>query len=181
MSRDTRNGTPGVRATFADLDHARKAVDALERAGIDAAHISLTGPAIEEAEAHTQTGTRDARVARRVGGRVLIGAVAGAFAGTVLGLIVVAWADGGSLALSIAILGGGLLGATFGAVTGGVSALPMTEEWDLTYDETRRSQSVVAVSSEDPGDVEKATDALSRVEPVRIERVDSGGGRRLAG
>lgn len=172
-----------VIATFPDPAHARKAVDALERAGIDAGNIVLSGPAIEEADSHAATRRRDARVTRRVATRAatraVLGLVVGTMAGAGVGLLVVAVADAGALALSLAVIGGAFGGGVLGVMTGGISALPMTEAWDLTYDAVRQGRAVIGVHSEDPGDVEKAVGALSHVQPVRLERFDRTG-RRLA-
>ena len=76
-----------VIGVFPDMAAARKAMDALERAGIDAVHISLLGPGAEEASARADTRERDENVAVDMGKRTGVGVAAGAAAGGIAGLI----------------------------------------------------------------------------------------------
>jgi hypothetical protein len=52
-----------VLATFLDMSAARRAVQALQMAGIDAARISLYGPAADEAAASVALADADSRFA----------------------------------------------------------------------------------------------------------------------
>ena len=102
-----------VIGVFPDMVAARKAMDALERAGIDAVHISLLGPRAEEASSRADTRERDENVAVDVGKRTGIGAAAGAAAGGIAGLIA------GAVAFAIPgvgpVIGAGLWAAAWQA------------------------------------------------------------------
>ncbi len=76
-----------VVATYPDMASARKALDALEKAGVDGEDISLLGRHAEAAAADTETRFRDAHLVGDVSEKALkggaVGSVAGAIAGTV--------------------------------------------------------------------------------------------------
>src|SRR5437867_11945859 len=56
-----------VVAVYPDMEAARKAVDALERAGVEAGNISLLGKRVEEAAGNVDTRNRDDRMVKHVG------------------------------------------------------------------------------------------------------------------
>src|SRR5260370_11737646 len=76
-----------VVATYCDMPAARKAFDALERAGVDGDDISLLGPHADAAAAEAETRERDAHLVGDVGQKAMkggaIGSIPGAVAGTV--------------------------------------------------------------------------------------------------
>src|SRR5437016_7765152 len=80
-----------VVATYPDMDTARKALKALERAGVDGDDISLLGRQADVVAAEEDTRERDAHltgdVTKKVAEGGAIGTVAGAVVGTVAFLI----------------------------------------------------------------------------------------------
>ncbi len=173
-------------AAFREMSEARKALDALERGGIDAAEISLLGPAAEEAAEHLDTRERDAGVAGRVGTRATVGAVAGGatggLAGFLAGLAAFAIPGAGPVigaGVWAATIGGAVAGGSVGGVIGGYSAVDMTEAYELTYESVRAGRVLVGVHSDEPDDVEKGEEILRKLEPLSINRFDASG-RRVA-
>lgn len=166
--------TSELRAAYPNMERARRAIDALERAGVDGGHIALAGDTAEEAATDTDTRVPDERVTRRVGKRAIIGALAGAVVGTVVGLLLGVALSGG--ALWGAVMGGFLVGGTVGGILGGVSSLDMSEAWELTQHPARGGPVHVSVHSEDPDELARAEEALLGESPISIhpERVRPG-------
>jgi len=175
-----------VVAAYLDMDAARKAMDALERGGIDAVHVSLLGPAAEEAAEQADTRERDERVTQHVGKRVGIGAAAGTAAGGIAGLIAgaVAFAIPGvgpviGAGVWAAVAAGGVAGGAIGGFIGGVSSFDMSEAWELTHQTVKHGHVLVGVHSDDPAEVDRGDEILRGEHPVRIHRFDREG-RRLS-
>jgi hypothetical protein len=176
-----------VLAVFPDMDAARQAIDGLERAGIDAGHISLLGPGAEREAGDTDTTERDVEATGHVGGRALAGGAAGTAAGGAVGFLA------GLVAFSIPgvgpVIGAGVWAATaagaigggaVGGVLGGISSVGMTPAWELTHGHVRGGRVVVGVHSEDEEEMGRAEESLRKLDPVAIERFDSRG-QRLTG
>jgi hypothetical protein len=173
-----------VVASFPDMESGAAAVDALERGGIDGASISLLGKAVEEAAAETETTERDAGVAERVGKRAAIGAAAGTAAGGLTGFLagLAAFAIPGvgpvvGTGVWAATAAGAVAGGGVGGVVGGVSAIDMTEAWELTQEAVRAGRVMVGVHSEDRAISEKGEEILRRRDPLRVDRYDRQGRR----
>jgi hypothetical protein len=176
-----------VVAAYSEMSQARKALDALESGGIDAAEISLLGPAAEEAAEHLDTRERDAGVAGRVGTRATVGAIAGGatggLAGFLAGLAAFAIPGAGPVigaGVWAATIGGAVAGGSVGGVIGGYSAVDMTEAYELTYESVRAGRVLVGVHSDDPDHVDKGEAILRQLEPLSVSRFDASG-RRLPG
>jgi hypothetical protein len=177
-----------VLAAFPDMQRAREAIDALERAGIEAAKISLLGPAAEEAAENLDTRERDAGMAGRVGSRATMGAVAGGATGGLAGFLagLAAFAIPGvgpvlGAGVWAATIGGAVAGGSVGGVIGGYSAVDMSEAYELTYDSVRAGRVVVGVHSEDPAHVEKGEEVLRKLDPVRVDHFEANGRRPQQG
>jgi hypothetical protein len=173
-----------VVAVYSDMETARKAIDALERGGVEAGQISLLGKRVDEAAGDVDTRTRDERMAKHVGKRAAAGAAAGTAAGGVAGFIA------GAVAFAIPGVGpvlgagvwastaaGAVAGGSVGGVVGGVSSLDMTEAWELTYESVSGGRVLVGVHSDDPGDVDRSEQVLRDHDAIRVERFDSTGKR----
>jgi hypothetical protein len=174
-----------VVAVFSGMPEARQALDALEAAGIDAAEISLLGPAAEEAGEHLDTRERDAGVTGRVGKRATVGAVAGGATGGLAGFLAGLAAFGipgvGPVigaGVWAATIGGAVAGGSVGGVIGGYSAVDMNEAYELTYESVRAGRVLVGAHSEDPAHVDKGEEVLRRLDPLSMDRFDRTG-RRL--
>jgi hypothetical protein len=173
-----------VMAVLPGMPEARKAIDALERAGIEAAEISLLGRAADEAAEQVDTRERDAGVADRVGARATMGAAAGGAAGGIVGFLagVAAFAIPGvgpvlGAGVWAATIGGAVAGGSVGGVIGGYSAVDMTQAYELTYESVKAGNVVLGVHSEDPKHVQKGEQVLRRFGTLSLDRFDSTGGR----
>jgi hypothetical protein len=173
-----------VVAVFPGMQQAREAIDALERGGIDAAEVSLLGPAAEEAAEHLDTRDRDAGMAERVGSRATVGAVAGGATGGLAGFLagLAAFAIPGvgpvlGAGVWAATIGGAVAGGSVGGVIGGYSAVDMNEAYELTYESVRAGRVVVGVHSEDPAHVQKGEEILRKLDPLGVDRFEASGRR----
>ena len=189
MARNAEaNETPfaeyNVIAVYPDMGAAGRAMDALERGGVDAVHISLLGRPVEEAAGQADTRERDEGVARHVGKRVGIGAAAGTAAGGIAGLVAgaVAFAIPGvgpviGVGIWAAVAAGGVAGGAVGGMIGGVSSFDMTEAWELTHQSVREGRVLVGVHSDDRSDVDRGAEILQDQDPVQVSRFDRAGKR----
>ncbi|HXF36070.1 MAG TPA: hypothetical protein VNO17_02680, partial [Actinomycetota bacterium] len=164
----------GVVARFADAEGARAAIDALERAGVEAASISVEGPAAERAQAPGgDVRAREAAMTGAVGRRVLLGGGLGAVAGALIGfLIAVVWRGGdlGMVASSVGVVAGAVMGGGVGGVAAGMSALRATEGWELTFEPRARGEVVVRVDAEREEDVARGEEILRELRPLEVRR-----------
>jgi hypothetical protein len=166
-----------VLAVFSGLDEARKAIDALGRAGIDGTEISLLGRAAQEAGSDLETTQRDEAVAQDVGKRAAVGAATGSAVGGVTGFLagLAAFAIPGvgpviGSGVWAATIGGAVAGGAVGGVAGGISSFDMTEAWELTHESVKADRVVVGVHSDDPTEVDRAADVLAKRDPIRVDR-----------
>ncbi len=173
-----------VVGVFPGMPEARAAIDALERGAVDAAEISLLGPAAEEAALQVDTRERDAGVADRVGTRATVGAVAGGATGGLAGFLagLAAFAIPGvgpvlGAGVWAATIGGAVAGGSVGGVIGGYSAVDMNEAYELTFESVRAGRVLVGVHSEDPHHVDKGEEILRKLEPLSVEHFDASGRR----
>ena len=169
-----------VVATYPDMATARRAITALERAGVDGDDISLLGPRAEEAAAEIETRDRDAHLAGDVTKKVVAGGAAGTVLGAAAGAIAFA-IPGVGPAIGVGILattvGGAVAGGAVGGVVGGVAALPLSEDWELTYDDLRDGRVLVAAHTDDAGQADRLEGILHKEGPLKTERFDAKGKR----
>ncbi len=169
-----------VVATYADMETARKAIDALERAGVDGEDISLLGRHADAAAAELETRQRDAHLVGDVAEKATkggaVGSVVGAIAGAVAFVI-----PGVGPALGVGIwagaLGGAIAGGAVGGVAGGVGAIDQSEAWELTYDDVAEGKVLVATHAETDEDAETHKRLLEGVGPEKLEVFDERGKR----
>ncbi|HEX2027154.1 MAG TPA: hypothetical protein VHF25_04065 [Nitriliruptorales bacterium] len=169
-----------VIATLPDMSAARRVVQALQMAGIDASQISLFGPAADEAAADLGVRQADAAFAgvmwRRtwVGG--LVGAAFGALAGAIAGGLVLHGTFPDSLGVLLAAIAGtAVLGLGTGAATGATSAAQMSRAWELTFHRVAPGQVGVGVHSDRSREADRAVAVLRRHRPTQLERFDPSG------
>jgi outer membrane lipoprotein SlyB len=150
---------------------AREAVTHLDRAGIEAADISVVP---QEPEDVDDTSLRDARVVGSVSKRVVrwsaFGGVVGGLLGLALGLFFLQ-----GVGVWVAIVAGATAGSLFGGFLGGMAGLSMSDDWELTFESLRKGEVAVVVASEDPEEIEKAAKTIEETSPLRVERLGSGG------
>ncbi len=166
-----------VLATFGSMAAARDAVQGLQMAGIDAARISLFGPAADEAEADLSVAEADAGFTGEMWRRTWIGGVVGLAVGMLFGGVVayLVLRDAGPAAVGVfwaAVVGTGVLGLGTGAATGATSAAQMSRAWELTFHPVLPGQVGVGVHTVDPAEASLAEDVLERFDPSQLERFD---------
>jgi outer membrane lipoprotein SlyB len=166
------------------MDMARRALDALEFAGIDAGRISLEGgvaqQAADDANISANTVDRDKPMVEHIVWRVVIWGIAGAIVGAIAGLIFeaigveVVPAVGDSIA--VAMLSYALLGLIIGALVGGMSGISQGEGWELTVQPQRVDGNVfVAVHSNDQKDIQRAEQVLRTKDALSVSQYDERG------
>jgi hypothetical protein len=166
-------------ATFAEPEQARKAMEALGRAGIEADEMSVRGRAVAEAGADSDTRQRDVAttgaLASRAGSGGVIGAVVGAL--VAVGACLAFGLSPGSAGFWIAAVGGLIAGGAVGGMIGGIRKLPLAQEWELTYDEDASADGGVRVTVQaaDEEQLERARKVLASERPERLEQVDASG------
>jgi hypothetical protein len=169
-----------IAATYDDMEAARKAITALERAGVDGDDISLLGRRVDVVAHEQDTRERDAHltgdVTKKAAEGGALGTVAGAVAGTVA-FAIPGIGPGIGAGIWAATLGGAIAGGAVGGVAGGISAIPQTEDWELTYDDVRDGKVLVVTHAEDEPQAEKQTKSLRAHDPVKLERFDERGKR----
>ena len=169
-----------VVATYPDMEAARKAFDALEKAGIDGDDMSLLGPHADEVAEETDTRDRDAHLVGDVSHHVVKGGAIGGVAGAVAGAVAfVIPGVGPAMGVGIwaATLGGAVAGGAVGGVAGGVSAVDYSEDWELTYDDVAEGKVLVATHADNPADADKQEKVLREASPLKVERFDERGKR----
>jgi outer membrane lipoprotein SlyB len=171
-----------VVATYPGMPAARKAFDALERAGVDGDDISLLGPHADAAAAQLETKDRDAHLVGDVSEKVVkggaIGSVAGAIAGGVA-FMIPGVGPGIGVGIWAATLGGAIAGGAVGGVAGGVGAVDQSEDWELTYDDVAEGKVLVATHADDEAKADEHESVLRENRPEKIERFDQHGKRIL--
>jgi outer membrane lipoprotein SlyB len=169
-----------VVATYPDMGAARKAFDALDRAGVDGNDVSLVGRHADDAAAATETRERDAHLVGDVGEKVVkggaVGSVAGAIAGTVA-FVIPGVGPAMGVGIWAATLGGAVAGGAVGGVAGGVGAMDESEGWELTYDDVADGKVLVCTHAETRAEADKQKSVLEAQGPLKVERFDERGKR----
>jgi len=172
-----------VVAVLKDLDAAREAMNALQRAGIEAGRTSLLGPSADAAEDDTETTTKDRGVIGDVTKATAVGGVAGGALGGVTGFLagLAAFAIPGvgpavGTGLWISSLGGAVIGSGVGGMLGGVSKINAGDAWELTY-ELKNGRALVGVHADDEGIVRQGAEILKKESPVSMGFFDEEGRR----
>lgn len=168
---------------FADMESARTAVLALERAGIDEHDISLLGRGAAEAKDDTNVQEQDGNVTKDVAKTAAAGTAAGGGLGALAGFVggALAWGIPGigpvvGSAVWAATLGGAGVGAAIGGLTAGTAVLGQTDTWADTYQESLSANRVlVGVHADTPDALEKAETLLRQQNPIKTMRVDANG------
>jgi hypothetical protein len=158
-----------LRAAFPSMERARRAIDSLERAGVDGGHIHLAGRPAAEAAVDTDTRGPDARVTRLVTKRTARMAVAGSLVGGVGGVLL-GFGLSGDAGLWAGAIGGVVAGGAVGGVIGAYSSVDMSPAWELTQHPVDGGLVYVTVQADSPDEVQRAEEALKGEEPVRLER-----------
>ncbi len=178
MAREVR-GNEVVTASFDGMESARRAITALEQAGIEGHDIVLEGPGERRVEREPHVRQRDAGVARELSRWGLLGGAIGLVLGALIGLLagyLLFGTDGWAIwAMVVGMAGVGL-------ATGGLALptwfLPQQPQFDETYEEGVQPGEVrVAVRTGDETVRRRATDVLVKQHPLRIHVVRGSAGR----
>jgi hypothetical protein len=164
-----------VVAAYRDMPSAKKAIDAIDWAGIDGINVSLLGRRAAEAATDTmeETEQADERLSRDIIRRVLVGGAAGVIIGLPLGLLAYAIYD--ELGLWVSILGGMIMFGIIGALLGGMWDLDANPQAEVTYHTTPPGHILVGVKSDRKQLVDRAEFVLEKRDPLMIHRYDARG------
>lgn len=168
--------TYNVRASFASMEVARRAIAALERAGVPGSDIRLEGRSAEKASVQADTSASDEafmqQATRTVVGGAAIGTGVGALIGLLAGLVFV----GGSwLAIATTVAAGAAGGGALGFIVNAMASMQQTDAAELTYHDVDDSEVYVTVRTDVQEDYDKAVSRLRDSDPVAIERLDADG------
>lgn len=171
-----------VVAAYESPESARKAVTRLEGNGFDAVNIAVMGPRIEEEASQQDTRDRDTRMARHAAWMAIVwggaGTVAGGIIGFVAGVIGFTLIDAGpsgDAGIWITSLSGAIALGVAAGIIGTYLSVRASESWELTFQQARGGEVLVAVRSEKEKDAERAAAILKKTQPLSIERFDAAG------
>ena len=180
MATARRSGRYNVVAEYSDLESARRAVEALQLRGVEAANISISGGTARQAAGDTSPRNMRKRDVR-LGGRLLARSLAGAIAGGIIGAILAA--IGIAIAVAVTDYGAGiwipiafgaaiLIGITGGGMGAAAVSLPLVPDYDITYakEHDREGEVFVAVHSERQEDIDRAQSLLQQKQALRLRR-----------
>lgn len=176
---DDRSGTPkmsfsehNVVATYASPDDARAALTMLERKGVEGADIELLGPGVARSQqplTNEELREVDMEASKDIGKRFtavsVVVSIVGIVVGGLLGWIIAGDATG----LLVGALGGWIVGGILGFLFGGYGSLPTNPQWEDTF-ASDHGETMLAVRSENPEDIEVALDALRGTDAKRLRR-----------
>jgi len=164
-----------VTAVYPDMEHARKGVEALEVAGVDADDINLGGRAAERAATPGSTTQRDGAEMGRAGrvalGGIGIGALVGALLGLVAGYLAL---DGNWQGILAMVVGFAAAGAGVGLQVSFMSRQKQSQSWEETFDDTP-GEVVVEVHTDDRDTFDKAVEALGKADGAHLRTFDAQG------
>jgi hypothetical protein len=169
-----------VVATFPDMGTARSAMKEVSQSGIDANNVSLLGREAEENAVANDTRERDFEVVGDIGKKTAEGAAVGGVVGSAIAGAAAFLIPGVGPVVGVGIwaaaAGGALAGGTVGGMVGGISALPLNEDWELTYeDSVRKGRVLVAVHTNDSDEAEQAAKIFEDGSAENVQRLDSEG------
>lgn len=160
-------------AEYEDMGQAKKAMDALELAGIDAAEYALVGETVAKAESRIDKRSvheADAALSNELLWNSVLWGGAGVVAGVVVALISVAipgWPLNIWYSLMLWILALG----TLGGIAGGMSALESGPQAETPYMRVDPGDHVLlGVRSADPKHVQRAETVLQRGNALAVQR-----------
>lgn len=163
-----------VRARFAGLEPARRAIAALERAGVPGSDIELEGSLAEKAARQQDTSASDEAFMQVAEKTVFGGAAIGTGVGALLGLLAgLVFLGTSGLAIAVAVAAGGAAGGGLGFVVNAMLSMQQTDAAELTYHDVENGDGdvYVAVRTRSADDAETATGQLQTTEALQVEHL----------
>ncbi len=154
-------------AAISGLAAARDLIERLERAGVDADHISLLGAQLAGTEDVADPAGSDSPVAETATGAAtgaLTGAGVAAAAGVALGIPGVG-----------PLVAGGIwavLGAAVGSLVGAATHTGLSEAWLHTFETVKAGNVAVGVHTDDLGELAVAADVFGDTDTLSVNRFD---------
>jgi hypothetical protein len=164
-------------AAYSDMNAAKRAIDALELAGIESQEYALLGATAAAAESRVDNDAlhdTDAGMTDDIFWHSMGWAAAGIAIGAIVGLllpIVPGWPLNVAYSIMLAVITLGTLGALVGAM----SHLDAGENVDATYRPSGNHHVLLGVISQDPLRVQRAENVLNHGNPLTLHRYDRRG------
>jgi hypothetical protein len=158
------------------MRHAREAIKALERGGVEGSNITLLGAADQASHRTDEVSNidRDERVIsyalRSAVLGMVVGAVLGGLLGLALGVVVFGWQTGGMWAT----VGGSVtVGAGLGVLLGVIVRLPQSDAGLAAIENELRGPVELGVHLDGKAEPENVEEALESISPTRVRSVDA--------
>ena len=168
-----------VMATFGQMEQAREAVLALNRAGVEAEKVSMIGKDVEEVASDPDTRLRDLEVTGEVAKKAALGGAAGSVLGGLAGAAAFVIPGVGPVIGSgiwAAVAAAGVAGGAVGGMVGGVASIDLNDEWELTFQDALKGGKVlVAVHADDEEQAAEARRTLEEHGPEKVVDLDADG------
>jgi hypothetical protein len=161
-----------VLATFAGMRPARRAIEALQLAGVEATRITLAGEgaaAARAADNERDTSARDLGMLRRIIWLSVLWGVAGAAVGALVGVAA------GSLGLfggnmGIQIAGWAMFFHVSGGLVGAYAAISNGDAWEMTFQRADSGPVEVRVRPRNAADARRIEALLRAKRPLALSR-----------
>jgi hypothetical protein len=170
-------GDYNIIAAYENMGAAKKAIDALQLAGIEAAEYSLLGATVAESESHVDKASvheGDARITNDWLRRAVLWGGVGALVGAIAGMILAA-IPGVPLNFWYWLIFGIIVGGTMGGFVGVMYRIDAGANADAPYRPMSNRHVLLGVISQDPKRVERAEGILNRGNPLSLHRYDRRG------
>lgn len=160
-----------ISAEYADMASARRAIDALQYDGVEATHIALSGPAVDEArraDSRPNSLERDEPIVWHILVRSVCWSIVGGVAGALVGAVATAiGVDLGVGGRPIQIAGWAMFGHVAGGLWGAYAALTAGDAWELTFQPSRGAV-IVSVRAGNRREIDRYSRILRDKHALRI-------------
>lgn len=181
----SRTSRYNVVAAYPDMDGARKAIDALQFAGVDSADIALLGSGARKAQNRADrsidTTERDRPMVGHIVLRAVVFGAIGAGVGAALGFVLalIGFEFGPAVdSLPVQLATWAMFGVIVGTLWGAYSALSVNPGWELTFQPTDTARVLVGVNRRTDAEIERAEKLLRDKGAISVEEFSEAGRRR---
>lgn len=156
-----------VSVRFPDFQTARRAIEDMERGGLDGASMAFDDASLQRAARSVESGARDdrflQRAVRNLGLGALIGLGVGLVTGVGLGVVLFGGAAATVVGTAVAVTAaGGLVGAALGGIWGH----EQSPAWEDTFEAPHAGEAVLHIELHRAEEVDIVRDAASRHDAV---------------